>query len=62
MKKIHLKSCLEAQKVARCVEPGLKSAQGDLFSVPILLLVSSAFQEFVCQTFLRFDPGTSWKP
>lgn len=44
---------------AHCGEPGLKSAPGDLFSVPIRLLVSSALQELACQTFWRFDPGSS---
>lgn len=41
-----------------CGELGLKSAQGDLFSVPIRLL-TSAFQEFVCQTSLRLILGVA---
>lgn len=62
MKKLHLKSCLEAQWAALCSKPGLKSAPGGSSSVPTRLLIPCAPQEFAWQTFWRFDPGSSWKP
>jgi len=53
-----LMQVVEGKKV-HCTEIDCKLAWGDFSSVPVLLLISSSFQECIFQIFWRYNPRSS---
>lgn len=55
-----LMQVVEGKKV-HCTEIDFKLAWGDFSSVPVLLLISSSFQECIFQIFWWYNPRSSWE-